>query len=320
MIKIPFGDHGKSCNIFDFDGCLIKTKSGSRFYKNVDDWEPMPFVINKLREMKNIVIISNQLGISKGKVTLIDFKKRATDFQKLVNTPMVFYIATQDDIFRKPRTGILESLDISKDSIYVGDAAGRPGDHSCVDYQFALNYGIQFYSEKAFFQGIDDSHMYNFGFDPRTIEIAELVDYSVKHQEMIIFTGPPASGKSTLASKLGYTIISRDLIGTISKCLKATKALLGVCHSVVIDNTNPTNEDRQKFIDIANEMNVPYRIIFIDIPKEIAIHLNKYRSTYAEKKIPTIAIHSYYKRLEIPQNAITHNFTLEDRKYIRCFN
>ena len=40
--------------------------------------------------------------------------------------------------------------------------------------------------------------------------------------------------------------------------------------------------------------------IFIDIPKHVVMHLNKYRSLTSNKNVPDIAIHSYYKNIEIP--------------------
>tara|TARA_B100001250_G_C19581184_1_gene692103 strand:- start:337 stop:522 length:186 start_codon:yes stop_codon:yes gene_type:complete len=33
-----------------------------------------------------------------------------------------------------------------------------------------------------------------------------------------------------------------------------------------------------------------------------SIHLTKYRKYYGGSKIPSVAIHKYYKNLEIPQN------------------
>lgn len=56
---------------------------------------------------------------------------------------MTTYAATEDDEYRKPRMGMWREffddydLDVSgvdlSNSIFVGDAAGRPGDHSQVD-------------------------------------------------------------------------------------------------------------------------------------------------------------------------------------------
>jgi len=68
--------------------------------------------------------------------------------------------------FRKPSTGMWTwlqeavltagdragALQLDKEtSFFVGDAAGRHGDHSAVDLQFAAGVGIRFYTETEFF-------------------------------------------------------------------------------------------------------------------------------------------------------------------------
>lgn len=61
-----------------------------------------------------------------------------------LNLPISIYAATDHDIYRKPRTGMwkemIEDLDLDtgegvdlQKSFFVGDAAGRSKDHSCVD-------------------------------------------------------------------------------------------------------------------------------------------------------------------------------------------
>lgn len=61
-----------------------------------------------------------------------------------LDIPLSIFAATQYDEFRKPRPGmwkeILDEYDLDVDgrldlpgSLFVGDAAGRPGDHSCSD-------------------------------------------------------------------------------------------------------------------------------------------------------------------------------------------
>lgn len=69
-----------------------------------------------------------------------------------VSIPLIVYAATQDDWSRKPRPGMFnmyvtehETFKV-KESLYVGDAAGRKGDFSDSDYKFALNAGLPFYT------------------------------------------------------------------------------------------------------------------------------------------------------------------------------
>lgn len=61
-----------------------------------------------------------------------------------LDVPMSIYAATQYDEYRKPRMAMwkefLDDYDLDvgegvdlQGSFFVGDAAGRPGDHSCSD-------------------------------------------------------------------------------------------------------------------------------------------------------------------------------------------
>lgn len=60
-----------------------------------------------------------------------------------LDVPLSVYAATESDEYRKPRLGMWREflddydLDVSgvdlNSSFFVGDAAGRPGDHSQVD-------------------------------------------------------------------------------------------------------------------------------------------------------------------------------------------
>jgi bifunctional polynucleotide phosphatase/kinase len=90
--------------------------------------------------------MSNQSGISlradpKGPKNLdknrfIQFKQKAGAVFNSLNLPIGVYAATENDIYRKPRMGMwneflkdnnLHAADIDfKDSVFVGDAGGRP--------------------------------------------------------------------------------------------------------------------------------------------------------------------------------------------------
>lgn len=99
-----------------------------------------------------VVIFSNQKmikvqkdikhGNSESK-SLSNFKEKMTAVMTQLDIPISVYAATTDPEYRKPRLGMWREfqddydLDVSgidlKGSVFVGDAAGRPGDHSNVD-------------------------------------------------------------------------------------------------------------------------------------------------------------------------------------------
>ena len=71
------------------------------------------------------------------------FKEKLNNILTQLEIPMSVYAATTDSEYRKPRLGMwrefiddydldVAGVDVSK-SFFVGDAAGRPGDHSAAD-------------------------------------------------------------------------------------------------------------------------------------------------------------------------------------------
>ena len=106
-----------------------------------------------------VAVISNQGGISlksdsktvkSDQKRLSEFKAKVTSVFSQLDFPISIYAGTSRDKFRKPRTGmwheLLEDNDLDvgegidlEDSIFVGDAAGRPAresikqDHSSSD-------------------------------------------------------------------------------------------------------------------------------------------------------------------------------------------
>lgn len=121
-----------------------------------------------------------------------------TTIIKKLNLPMVVFLATRDDLNRKPRVKAWESmLQLLRDggnadlavnldeSFYCGDAAGRPKiagrakDFAATDYKFALNLGIPFHTPEALFLSSKQrihTHpdTWEIGFDPRSISVREI--------------------------------------------------------------------------------------------------------------------------------------------------
>jgi bifunctional polynucleotide phosphatase/kinase len=85
---------------------------------------------------------------------------RLAGFAAAANVPMLALCATAKDAFRKPGTAAWSffceqanggvKVDTGA-SFFVGDAAGRPADHSDSDLVFARAAGLPFHDEKGFF-------------------------------------------------------------------------------------------------------------------------------------------------------------------------
>ncbi|XVF04370.1 hypothetical protein REPUB_Repub05bG0076600 [Reevesia pubescens] len=145
---------------FDFDGCLAKT-SVKRV--GADAWSLMyPSIPEKLQSLYEegykLVIFTNESNIDRWKnkrQVAVDSKIGClNNFIKRVKVPMQVFIACgigssggkADDPFCKPNPGMWHIMEkyfnsgipIDMDhSFYVGDAAGRPDDHSDADIKFA---------------------------------------------------------------------------------------------------------------------------------------------------------------------------------------
>lgn len=98
--------------------------------------------------------------------------------------------------------------------------------------------------------------------------------------------------------------MSNDDLGA-HRCPKVAHESLTAGKSVVIDNTNPSLEARQKYIKIAEELKVPVRCIFFQVDKDTCMHNNFMRKAntfrnHLSKAVPSVAIHSWFKNHEKP--------------------
>jgi len=311
--------HNKSligCKIaaFDLDHTLIKPSNGKKFSDNDDDWEIFDKqIMNKLKELQNndyyLVIISNQKGISNGKVNIETFKSK---IEKIINffcLDFVILCAIEDDLYRKPRTGLWDKFikGNTKTSFYCGDAAGLKGDFSDSDYKFALNIGLKFIYISEFISGkkqkLDQPSLpFNIQDNSKNKHI-----FVPNHQEVIINVGFPGSGKSYFTKKCviyGYIQVNQDTLKTKIKCLKLFESSIKDGKSVVVDNVNITKDQRKAFLDIAKKYNIKCRCIHFTTPKEVCIHNAYFRNFITDgniKPIPNLVFNIMNKKFQEPE-------------------
>lgn len=316
---------------FDLDGTIIKTKSGARFPKDPDDWvlnfNNIPQKLQQLHEEDHkIVFFTNQSGLGNDFSKLKGYKGKIEAIIAKLAVPTQVFIATSKSIYRKPAPGMWNVLteaknvnvdvDIDK-SFFVGDAAGREKnwapkknkDHSICDRLFALNLGLKFYTpEEYFLKASSVSHIMP-EFDPRVVADETYPQISTDKQEVIIMVGSPGSGKSYFCkSQLlpkGYVLVSRDKLGTWQKCAKMLEDCIQRKQSVVIDNTNPDKDSRQRFIDVAKRNSVACRCFVMTTTHRQAKHNNRFREMTDKSHVAVgdLVLNSYKKGYQEPETS-----------------
>jgi len=117
---------------------------------------------------------------------------------------------------------------------------------------------------------------------------------------MAIMTGIQASGKSTFCKSYltEYDRINLDTLHTRNKENTAMEAAFLAKRDMVIDNTNPTAQDREKYIRKAKENGYCVVGYFMQSKLQECIARNEQREGKA--KVPAKAIAATSNRLEMP--------------------
>lgn len=299
---------------------------------DLDQSDIYPHMAAKLIELSqngyDIVIFSNQAGVAAGKVTLTSvterFERVQNNVQQLTGVRPSAFFATAKDMYRKPMTrmasiylGQCERQEYTNESFYCGDAAGRKGDFSCSDRQFAANCGLTFYTPEQLGKTLATQerqmHVDPYADLPLQQYIEKVApQMTFVPRTCVVLVGPQGAGKSTLSAGIqncksnGTTaVLSLDSLKTRAKLDKQFRSVLSSgCNVVVLDCTNPGSE-RGDYIARAREHGYKTHIYFFDIPKKLCKHLCQMRVQLTPdgelcKHIPAIAQNIYYSKLVPP--------------------
>lgn len=133
------------------------------------------------------------------------------------------------------------------------------------------------------------------------------VAFIEKHygMELIIFIGLQASGKSTFYQThcaATYEHISMDLLqhnkNPRKRQMVLIEAALQAQQSVVVDNTNPTVEDRLPLIQLGRQYGAKIVGYYFDANVRQSIERNKQREGKA--KVPDVALYVTAKKMILP--------------------
>jgi predicted kinase len=126
--------------------------------------------------------------------------------------------------------------------------------------------------------------------------------------ECVILIGLPASGKSTFYRERfagTHDHVSKDLMRNARSREKRQQQLITASftsgRSVVVDNTNPTREERAAIIALARERGIPVVGYFFDTAAADAVRRNRARE--GRERVPDVAIFTVRKRLHPPERA-----------------
>ena len=273
--------NSESVVAFDLDWTL--TYNEKHLYpKEVDDIYIFPnrkkVLENLIENGYSIVIFTNQFA--KTKKEKQKKVERLITFIEKINLPICVYISTEKDNYRKPNIGMWNLFKKNREIKYitfVGDALGRPQDFSDSDKLFGeIINANKIKSPEDFFGNCVTPSFQN-------------------KKELIVFVGMPGSGKSTYYDKnlKDHIHIEQDKIGSRKKLLKELDNYLLTGKSIVIDSTNPIQENRLEYYEKAIQYKYNIKVLYFLIN---GTGFNKLR----ESPVPDIVYHMYFKKLEPP--------------------
>ena len=119
--------------------------------------------------------------------------------------------------------------------------------------------------------------------------------------QLIIFTGVQASGKSSfylLNFYHSHLRINLDMLKTRHRENIIFEACLTSKTKMVIDNTNPTREDRARYIGRAKDAGFEVISYYFETDLNSTLRRNSHREGKAN--IPEVGVRATFKKLEVP--------------------
>lgn len=141
-----------------------------------------------------------------------------------------------------------------------------------------------------------------------TRRASQTIDLSQNDMSLVIFIGLQASGKSTFFRHhfaATHELVSKDLMrnnkNPSRRQLQLIEQALHRGTSVVMDNTNPTLEERAMLIELGKQYKAQIIGYYFESEVQTSILRNSQRSGKA--RVPDVAIYATLKKLKRPHKA-----------------
>lgn len=125
--------------------------------------------------------------------------------------------------------------------------------------------------------------------------------------DAILFCGLPAAGKSTFYQQRFFHThvrINLDMLRTRHRERLLLRACLDAGQPFVVDNTNPTAQERARYIGVAKEAG--FRVTGYVFEPDVAGSLRRNSQRGPGQRVPPVAIYSAHKRFVAP--SLTEGF------------
>ena len=119
--------------------------------------------------------------------------------------------------------------------------------------------------------------------------------------QAILFIGIQASGKSTFYKEQFFNThvrISMDLLNTRNKENQFLEKCIELQQRLVVDNTNPTIAEREKYI--LKLKAAKYEVVAYYFQTDLVASIQRNEQRKGKEKIPIVGIRSTYKKMELP--------------------
>ncbi|MBW4623659.1 MAG: ATP-binding protein [Cyanosarcina radialis HA8281-LM2] len=120
--------------------------------------------------------------------------------------------------------------------------------------------------------------------------------------QAIVFVGIQASGKSTFYSQQFFHThvrINLDMLKTRHREQRLLEICLEIRQPFVVDNTNPTPEERKRYIEPAKQQG--FEIIGYYFESKIADSIQRNQNRPIDRQVPEKGMRGTHARLAIPQ-------------------